>query len=329
MLKLFRVSSPLFYAVFSVLMVAGAAAQAQSYPSKPIRFIVPYAAGGNTDILARAVAQRITDNWNTPVVVDNRGSANGVAAADISSKSLPDGYTVFVGSTRELSVNPHIMKNLPYDPVKDFAPVTQGTITPILLTVHPSLAAKSVKELIEYAKANPDRFSFATPGIGTPMHLSGELLNMMAGLRGVHVAYKGGGPAAVAVLAGQEVKVGFLGMGPAIPFVRSGRLRPLALTVEKRAALLPDVPTMIELGFKGFNTNIWFSFFVPAGTPPPIIAKLNAEIRRILESKEVNDFLLNTGVVIAPGTPAELAAIMKEDSVKYGKIIKAANIRAE
>ncbi len=323
---------------FKMLSVAGCAAlfsygvtgaQAQTYPSKPIRLIVPYAPGGNTDILARAVAQRITDNWNTPVIVDNRGSANGVAAADISAKSAPDGYTVFVGSTREMSVNPHLIKNLPYHPVKDFAPITQGTITPILLAVHPSLPVKSVKELIGYGKANAATFSFGSPGSGTSMHLSGELLNMMAGLKAVHVPYKGGGPVTVAVLAGQEIKFGFLGMGPAIPHVRSGRVRPIALTVEKRVALLPEVPTMIESGFKDFNTNIWFSFFAPTGTPNAIIGKLNTEIKRILDSKEVNDFLLNTGVVIEPGTPAELARIMKEDSLKYEKIIKTANIKAQ
>jgi len=321
-----------------ILSVAGCAAlfacgvvgvQAQTYPSKPIRLIVPYAPGGNTDILARAVAQRITENWNTPVIVDNRGSANGVAAADISAKSAPDGYTVFVGSTREMSVNPFLIKNLPYNPVKDFAPVTQGTITPILLAVHPSLPVKSVKDLVDYGKANAATFAFGSPGAGTPMHLSGELLNMMAGLKGVHVPYKGGGPDTVAVMAGQEIKFGFLGMGPAIPHVRSGRLRPIALTVEKRVALLPEVPTMIESGFKDFNTNIWFSFFVPAGTPNAIIGKLNTEIKRILVSKEVNDYLLNTGVVIEPGTPAELARIMREDSQKYEKIIKTANIKAQ
>lgn len=327
MLKPFKTLSVAGCAVLFSFVITGA--QAQNYPSRPIRLIVPYAPGGNTDILARAVAQRITENWNTPVIVDNRGSANGVAAADISSKSAPDGYTVFVGSTREMSVNPYLIKNLPYNPVKDFAPVTQGTITPILLAVHPSLPVKSVKELVEYGKANAATFSFGSPGAGTPMHLSGELLNMMAGLKAVHVPYKGGGPVTVAVLAGQEIKFGFLGMGPAIPHVRSGRVRPIALTVEKRVALLPEVPTMIESGFKDFNTNIWFSFFVPTGTPNAIIGKLNTEIKRILDSKEVNDFLLNTGVVIEPGTPAELARIMREDSLKYEKIIKTANIKAQ
>lgn len=327
MLKYFKKLSVAGCVAFVAYGVAGA--QAQKYPSKPIRLIVPYAPGGNTDILARAVAQRLTENWNSPVIVDNRGSASGVAAADISAKSAPDGYTVFVGSTREMSVNPHLFKSLPYNPVKDFSPVTQGTITPILLAVHPSLAVKSVKDLIEYGKANAATFAYGTPGTGTPMHLSGELLKMMAGVKAVHVPYKGGGPVTVAVLAGQEIKFGFLGMGPAIPHVRSGRLRAVALTVEKRVALLPDVPTMIESGFKDFNTNIWFSFFVPTGTPNATIGKLNTEINRILKSKEVNDYLLSTGVVIDPGSPVELARIMKEDSLKYGKIIKAANIAAQ
>ncbi len=302
----------------------------QNYPDKPIRLVVPYAPGGNTDILARIVAQRITENWGKQVVVDNRGSANGIAAAEISARSTPDGHTVFVGSTREMSVNPHLFKDLPYNVERDFLPVSQGTITPILLAVHPSLPAQNVKELVAYAKKQPGGgIPFSSPGIGTPMHLSGELLNMMTGLKMIHVAYKGGGPATTAVVSGQEVKFGYLGMGPAIPHVKSGRIRPLALTITKRAALLPEVPTMIELGYKDFNTNIWFAFFLPTGTPQSIVKKLNGEINRVLGTKEVVDFLLSTGVEIDPGTPEALRQTVAEDKAKYGKVIKAANIKAQ
>ncbi|MBY0269294.1 MAG: tripartite tricarboxylate transporter substrate binding protein [Burkholderiales bacterium] len=302
----------------------------QNYPDKPIRLVVPYAPGGNTDILARTVAQRITDNWGKQVVVDNRGSANGIAAAEISARSTPDGHTVFVGSTREMSVNPHLFGNMPYNVERDFLPVSQGTITPILLAVHPSLSAQNVKELVEYAKKQPGgSIPFGSPGIGTPMHLSGELLNMMTGLKMIHVAYKGGGPVTTAVISGQEIKFGYLGMGPAIPHVKSGRIRPLALTITKRAALLPDVPTMIEQGYKDFNTNIWFAFFLPAGTPQAIVRKLNGEINRVLHMKEVVDFLVSTGVEIDPGTPEALRQTVLADKAKYGQVIKAANIKAQ
>lgn len=303
---------------------------AQNFPDRPIRLVVPYAAGGNTDILARTVATRIAEQWNKPVVVDNRGSANGIAAAEISARSTPDGHTVFVGSTRELSVNPHLFPDLPYNVERDFLPVSQGTITPILLSVHPSLPVQTVKELVEFARRQPGGgIPFGSPGIGTSMHLSGELLNMMTGLKMIHVAYKGGGPVTTAVVSGQEVKLGFLGMGPAIPHVKSGRIRPLALTIPKRAALLPEVPTMIELGYKEFNTNIWFAFFLPTGTPQAIVKKLNGEINRVLTNREVVDFLLNTGVEIDPGTPEALRQTVAADKAKYGRIIKAANIKAQ
>ena len=310
----------------------GCAAQsgaAGTFPERPIRLMVPYAPGGNTDILARIVGQRLTDTWGKPVVVDNRGSANGVLATEISARAAPDGYTVFVGSTREISVNPHMYKNLPYDSLRDFAPVTQGTITPILLAVHPSFAVKTVKELIDFAKTDPKGLPYGSPGIGTPMHLSGELLNLIAGVQTTHVPYNGGGPAVTAVVGGQEVKFGYLGMGPAMPHVKSGRLRPLAITISRRAALLPEVPTMIELGYKDFETSIWFAFFVPAKTPKDIITKLNGELNRILKNKVTNDFLLGTGVEVAPGTPEELAKFVKSDMEKYGQVIKAANIKAD
>ena len=304
-------------------------AESPNYPDKPIRLVLPYPPGGNTDILARTVGPRLTEAWGKTVVVDPRGGGNGIIATEIAANAAPDGYTVFIGSTREMSVIPVLTPKISYNVERDFAPVTQGTITPILLAVHPSFPAKTMKDLIDYAKANPGVLSYATPGVGTSMHLSGELLNMLAGLKTVHVAYKGGGPATLAVMGGQEVKFGYLGMGPAIPHVKAGRLRPLAITISTRSALLPDVPTMMEAGYKDFDTSIWFAFFVPARTPKSIIARLNAELVRILKSKETNDFLLSTGVEVAPGTPAELARTVREDAARYGKIIRAADIQAE
>ena len=307
--------------------LAATGAAAQAYPDKPIRLMVPYAPGGNTDILARVVGQRLTDSWGKQVVVDNRGSANGIVATEISARATPDGHTVFVGSTREISVNPTLYSKLPYNVQRDFLPVTMGTITPILVAAHPSLPAKTFNDVISQAKIKS--VSYGSPGIGTSMHLAGEYLKMLTGSQLVHVPYKGGGPAAAAVLSGQEVQFGFLGMGPAIPFVKAGRIRPLALTTAKRATLLPDVPTLQELGFKDFEINIWFAFFVPTGTPPGVVQKLNAEIVRILRSKETNDYLLNTGVEIDPGTPQQLAQTVKADEVKYRRIIHAAGIKPE
>ena len=313
--------------LFVAAGVAGAATPA--YPDKPIRMLLPYPPGGNTDILARSVAQRMTESWDKPVVVDARGGGNGIIATEIAARSAPDGYTIFVGSTREMSVIPILTPDVPYNVQRDFAPITQGTITPILLAAHPSLAVKTVKDVVDYAKANPGALLYGTPGVGTSMHLSGELLNMLAGVKTVHIAYKGGGPAVLAVIAGQEVKFGYVGMGPAIPHVKSGRQRPLVLTTATRSPLLPEVPTMMESGYPDFDTSIWFAFFAPAKTPKHIIAKLNTELNRILRTREVNDFLISTGVNVAPGTPEELARDVKNDAVRYGKIIKAANIKGE
>ena len=304
-------------------------AQAQSFPDRPLRLIVPYPPGGNTDILARTVGQRLTESLGKPVVVDNRGGGNGVIASEISARSSPDGHTIFVGSTRELSINPAMMRGLPYDAVRDFAPVSQGTITAILLGVHPSLPAKSIKELVALAKSDPKGMAYGTPGIGTAMHLSGELLNMAAGINTVHVAYKGGGPTAAALLAGQEVKFAYVGMGPVIPHVRSGKIRALALTMGKRSALLPEVPTMQELGYKEFETSMWFGFFVPTATPKATVTKLNTELVRILNHKEVHDFLVGTGVDVAPSTPEELARFVRDDAARYSKIIRHARIQAQ
>lgn len=304
-------------------------AVAQSFPDKPVRLIVPYPPGGNTDILARTVSQRLTDTWGKPVVVDNRGGGNGVIASEISARSNPDGHTIFVGSTRELSINPALIRPLPYDANKDFAPITQGTITVILLAVHPSLPVKTIKEFVAYAKADPKGIAYGTPGIGTAMHLSGELLNMVAGTKTVHVAYKGGGPAVTAVLAGQEVKFGYLGMGPAIPHVKAGKLRPLALTMGKRSALMPEIPTTQELGYKEFETSMWFGFFALAATPKTTVQKLNADLVRILTSKDVNEFLVGTGVDVAPGTPEELGRFVRDDLARYDRIIRHAKIQAQ
>ena len=298
------------------------AAWAQEYPSRPIRMLVAFAPGGNTDILARAVGARITESWGRSVVVDNRPGGSGMLAAEIVAKAAPDGHTVFVGSTGELSINSSLFKRMPYDVQRDFAPVTLGTVSPLLVVVHPSFPVKTIAELLKVARAKPRTLAYASVGVGTPQHLSGELFKMVTGTDIVHVPYKGGAPATTALLGGQEVQFGFVGMGPVIPHVQSARLRALAISTAKRSNLLPEVATLQEQGVKDFDTSIWFAFVVPSKTPKGIIARLNAELVRILRRADVRDYLLSTGVEVTPGTPGELARFIKSEGDKYRKIIQ-------
>ena len=301
----------------------------RAFPEKPIRMLIPFAPGGNTDILARAIGSRMSDNWGKPVVIDNRPGGNGFIATGVVQKATPDGHTLLVGSTGELSINPSLFKTLPYNVERDFAPVSLGTISPLLIAAHSSFAPKTIKELIALAKAKPKALSYASVGLGSPMHLSGELFNMISGTDIVHVPYKGGGPATIALLGGQEVQFGFVGMGPAIPHVKAGRIKALAISTARRATLLPEVPTMQEAGVKNFDTSIWFAFLVPAKTPGSVIARLNAELNRVLKLPEVRDFLINTGVEVAPTTPDELARFMKSEAEKYRKIIEVSGTKAD
>lgn len=318
-----------------LVMLAGVAtvvqpAWAQNYPTRPIRMVVPYAPGGNTDILARAVSQRMNANWGTPIVVDNRPGGNGFIAADIVARANPDGYTVLVASSREVSINKVLFRKLPYDPDKDFAPVTLGTVSAMLFAAHPSFKGGALQDIILLAKAQPGSVSIGTPGVGTPMHLSLALFDIMTGAKTVHVPYKGGAPLAAALMGGQEVKLGIVGMGPAIPHVRSGRVKPIAITTPKRSKLLPDVPTAQEAGLKDFDTSIWFAYYVPANTPKKVIGKLHGELVRILRLPDVVNYLENvTGVDVLPGTPEELARFASAEAAKYGKIMKAAGINPQ
>ncbi len=310
-------------AALAVMQLTGAPAMAaQEFPEKPIRMLVPFAPGGNTDILARAVSQRMNDHWGKPVVVDNRPGGNGFIASEIVAKATPDGHTILVGSTAELAVNPSLFKKMPYNVDRDFAPLSLGSISPLLVAAHPTFAPKNINELVKLAKTKPKTLSFASVGVGSPMHLSGELLKMIAGIDVVHVPYKGGAPATAALLGGVEVNFGFVGMGPAIPHVKSGRLKAMAITTPKRSPLLPDLATMQEQGVKDFNTSIWFAFVAPTGTPKSALSKLNTELNRILKMPEVVDYLSKTGVELAPGTPAELTQFIKSEAAKYRKIMQ-------
>lgn len=320
----------LMVSVHDALAQAGARESAPRFPERPLRLLVPFAPGGNTDILARAVGTRMSDNWGKPVVIDNRPGGAGVLATEIVVRGAPDGHTVLVASTGEVAINPSLFKaKLPYNVERDLAPVSLGTISPLLLVAHPSFPAKSVKELIALGKAKPRTHAYASVGVGSPMHLSGELFKMMTGTEFIHVPYKGGAPATTALIGGQEAQFGFIGMGPVLPHVKAGRLKPLAISTAKRATLLPDVPTIQEEGVKDFDTSIWFAFLVPARTPRDVIMKLNAEVRRILNLPDARDYLINTGVEVTPSTPEELARFIRSETEKYNKIIQVSGTKVD
>jgi len=314
----------------ALLLVAGSAwgQGAAQFPDKPLRLVVTFAPGGNSDILARAVGPKLTEAWGKSVVVDNRSGGGGVIATEIVAKSAPDGYTILVGSTGELSINPGLFQKLPYDVERDFAPVTLGTVSPLLFIAHPSFPGKTIKELVELAKAKPGSISYASIGIGSPMHLAGELLKQTAGINLTHVPYKGGAPATAAVL-GNEVPVGFAGIGPAIPHVRAGRARAIGVSTVKRATALPEVPTFAEQGLAGFDMSIWFAFVVPRATPRDVVTKLNGELTRVLRTPDTIERLTATGVDVVPTTPAALGEFIRAESVKYKKVIDAAGIKPE
>lgn len=301
-------------------------AGSQDFPSRPLRLLVPFAPGGNTDILARAVAPRMAEKWGRPVVVDNRPGGAGVVACETVARATPDGHTLLVGSTGEVAVNPSLFRKLPYDVVRDFAPITLGTISPLLLVKHPSLAGRSVKDLLDLAKAKPRTIAYASVGVGSPQHLSGELFKALTQTDLIHIPYKGGAPATAALLGGQEAQTGFVGMGPILPHVKAGRLQALAISTAKRSAQLPQVPTLQEEGVKDFDTTIWFAFFAPAKTPKAVIDALNAELVRVLTLPDVNQYLVSTGVDVAPGSPADLARFVRSETGKYRKIIQTSGI---
>jgi tripartite-type tricarboxylate transporter receptor subunit TctC len=310
------------------LGLAADGAQAQTYPSKPIRMVVPFTPGGTTDILARTVGQKMGEAWGQPVVVDNRPGAGGNIGSELVAKSAPDGYTLLMGTISTHAINASLYKRLPFDPTRDFAPVSRVGTLPNILIVHPSVPVKSVKELIELAKSKPGDLNFASSGVGTSLHLSGELFNSMAGVKLVHVPYKGSSPALADLLGGQ-VKIMFDNLPTALPHVKAGKLRPLAVTGTKRAAVLPEVPTVIESGLPGFEVTSWFAVFAPAKTPKDIVTKLNGEIVKILNSADVKEKLTQLGVDAAPTTPEELAAFAKAETEKWGKVVKATGASAD
>ena len=295
-------------------------ASAQSYPTKPLRLVVPYAPGGATDLTARTVGAKMSDTFKQTIVVDNRTGAGGVIGADIVAKAPPDGYTVLLASPAEIAVLPHLQK-LPYDPQKDLAPVSLASMTPLILVVHPSLPVNTVQELLAFVKARPGQLSYGSAGTGGVQHLAGEFLKITYRLDMVHVPYRGAG-AVMPDLIGGQVQMFFSGMPPAMPHVRAGKLRTLAVTSTNRSPAAPDVPTMAEAGVPNFVFTNWFAYFVPAGTPAEVIAKLNGEINRALKLEDVMAKLATVGLETVGTTPEELGKFVREESEKYANLIK-------
>jgi tripartite-type tricarboxylate transporter receptor subunit TctC len=319
-------------ALAATLAIFSAHAEADTYPSKPIRFVVAFPPGGGTDIIARSIAQKLSERLAQQVVVDNRPGAGGNIGTDIVAKSAPDGYTMLMGSAGPLAINASLFASMPFDPVRDLAPVTLAASTPNVLVVHPSLKVATVKELIALARAKPGAINFASSGHGTPAHLAGELFGSMAGVKLVHVPYKGAAPALADLLGGQ-VQIMFSTMPPALPHVRDGKLRALAVTSTKRSPAMPELPTVdeagAESGLRGFEANTWHGVVLPAGAQAAIVARLNREIVAILHMPDVVERLSNQGAEPVGSTPEEFAAYIKSETVKWAKVVRESGAKAE
>jgi tripartite-type tricarboxylate transporter receptor subunit TctC len=302
------------------------AGQAQDYPTRPIRIIVPTQPGGMSDILSRLYAQKLAERTGATVVVENKTGANGVLAADYVAKSAPDGYTIFLGFQGTQSVMQHLDPKLPYDPVKDFAPVVLLASNPSILAVHPSFPARTVKEFVEAVKAKPGTYSYASAGFGTTHHLAAELFKLAANVDIAGVTYRGAAPANQDVIAG-HVPIVFDSIGNAMTNVRAGTVRPLAVTAAQRSPMLPDVPTMAEASYPDVVSAAWFAFFVPAKTPPSIVAWLNQHANEIFATPDIRERFANQGVSLPLGSPAALGAYVEEETLRWGNLVRKAHIQ--
>ena len=303
-------------------------AWAELYPSRPVKLVVPFAPGGSADLVGRLLAQHLSDALGQPVVVENKGGASGMIGNEYVAKSPPDGYTLTVGTLGPFAVNPTLYEHVPYDNIHDFAPVTLTGISSHILVAHPSVPVHNVNELIALAKAKPGQLTFASSGTGNATHLTFELFKARAGIDIVHVPYKGGGPA-MADLVGGQVLFSFASMASAVPFVRSGRLRAIAVSGSQRSPLFPEVPTVAESGLPGFASEDWQGILAPAKTPPEVIAKLNGEIARVLAMPEVKAKLAAAGFDAKTSTPEWFAQFIQAETVKWAKLLKGIGIKAQ
>ncbi len=318
---MYRVSITLFALLFATL------AQGQAYPTKPVRLIVPYPPAGTTDFVAREVGQKMGEALKQQIVIDNRPGAGTVVGLTQAARAPADGYTITFGTSTALAVNPALGVKMPFDPLRDFVPIGLMVYVPYFLVVNPSLPVRNLKELIDYAKAQPGKLNFASPGVGTPNHLGIEMLNAVAGVKFVHVPYKGGAAAVTDLVAGQMHAI-FSGTPQTSAFVKAGRLRVIAAATPKPTRLAPEMPTIADT-YPGFDCNTWYGLMAPAGTPAPIIARLNAEMNRALADPGVIQRLLDQGVEATPGTPAAFRQLIVAETERWRKVIKNAGITAE
>ena len=321
-----RVARWMLGAAFALL--AAGVAGAQSWPAKPIRWIVPFAPGGTTDILARTISDKLTIALGKPVIVENNPGAGGGVGAVQTAKAAPDGYTIMGGTISTHAINASLYKTLPYDPVKDFTPITLIARVPNLLVVNPDVPAKNVKELIALMKANPSKYTFASSGNGTSQHLSGELFKSMAGVDMQHIPYKGS-PAALQDVVSGQVTMTFDNITTAWPLAKAGKLRALAVTTAKRSPIAPDVPTLAEAGLAGYEIGSWQGVFAPAGTPVDVVKRLNTEIVKIINMPDVREKLVGLGAEPVGNTPDEFAALVKSEVVKWAAVVKQSGARVD
>ena len=316
------------FAGLVVLTVTAVTEAADSYPSKPLRMVITFPAGGPSDVVVRLVTQRMTEEWGHPVIIDNRGGAGGIVGTEVVAYAPPDGYTFLVGTAGGMTINPALHAKLSYDPFRDFAPVGMLVMNPQILIAHPSVPAKTVRELVQYAKERPGQLNFGSAGSGTATHLGLELLKLSTGMQAVHVPYKGGAPALTDLVGGQ-IQLLWLSIPSVLPHVKSGRLRALAVSTLKRSASALEVPTVAESGYPGFEYANWNALFVPAATPQARIAKINARVVKALNEPEIAQKLVAQGADPAPGTPAELGRYMHTDHERWKKVISSAGIKPQ
>ena len=315
------------FALAALCAIAAPLVQAQRFPERPIRFIVPFPPGGGNDILARVIAPKMAEFLGQPVIVDNRAGAGGNIGADIAAKSAPDGYTIVIASN-QVTMNPALYAKLPFDIEKDFEPIALAASVPMVLVVHPSVAARNVSELIALAKANPGKLNYSTPGTGTPQHIAFEVFNHAAGINITHVPYKGTGPA-IADLIGGQVQAAFGTMASLEQQVKAGKLRALAVATPKRSQVMRDVPTVAESGLPGFDVSLWYSILAPAGTPKEIVARISGDIAKTLALPEVRDRLVAQGFDVSYLNPEQMSELMRRDTARWGKSLREIGLKLD
>jgi tripartite-type tricarboxylate transporter receptor subunit TctC len=327
--RIFRAWQIVIPGILAILSVAiPLPAGAQAYPSRPVKLVVPFPPGGSLDITGRLIAQRLTEMWGQSVVVENKPGAGGNIGADLVAKSAPDGYTILLGALSTHAVNPNLYAKMPYDAVKDFAPITLIAITPNVLVINAATPVNNVREFIAWTKANPGKLAFGSGSNGSAGHLAGELYKVETGTDAVHIPFKGGAPATQALLAG-DTQFMFDNLANAMTQVKAGKLKALAVTTAERSKLVPELPTMAEAGLPGFDISTWYGLFAPAGTPAAIVAKWNADVTRILTTPDVRAKLMADGAEPAPDTPEQFAQMIARELAKYARIIKASGAKVD